>query len=292
MNKILVYLTLLASVALLGACNLNETPEFDDADAFVAFGGISFSAEETAEVLKVPVRLTSLNNLSTTVTYEVIDSTAIAGRDYELSGGATVLNFDGKEPVQHIEINILPHEGEFTGDRIFGIALKSAGNVNLGSNDTVFVKILDLDHPLSAILGSYTAVGTSYFNGTESWTVTIEKDPAGDVSKVWITNLVAGGSSPSTPLYGVVNEDKTELKIPVGQKIAVSSSYPSILFEGFYGPDGATGIPDGGSVTGLIGGGKISIQDEIGSHVYKDEASSVSAGWYNIFQADVVLTKK
>jgi len=289
MNKILLYLTILVSIVLFGACNLNESPEFNDADAFVAFGGTRFSAEETSGVLKVPVRLTSLSTLSTVVTFEVIDSTAVAGRDFELSGGASVLNFDGNDPVQYIEFNILPHEGEFTGDRVFGIALKDAGDVNLGSNDTTYVTILDLDHPLSAILGTYTAVGTSYFNGTESWTVTITKDPEGDVSKVWITNLVAGGSSASTPLYGVVNEDKTELKIPVKQTIAVSSSYPSILFEGFYGPDGATEIPDGGSVTGLIEEGKITILDEIGSLVYN--ASNEAIGWYNVFQADVVLTK-
>lgn len=288
-NKIL-YIIVLASIALLGACNLNEYPVFDDNDAFVAFDENRLLAEETKGVLKIPVRLTSLNEVNTTVTYELIDSTAISGRDYELSGGASVLNFDGSDPVQYIEIDILPHEGVFTGDLVFGVTLNNAGNVNLGGNDTIYVTILDLDHPLSAILGSYTALGTSYFNGTQSWQVTLEKDPAGDVNKVWITNLVAGGSSASTPLYGLVNEDMTELKIPVGQTVAVSTSYPSILFEGFYGPDGETNIPDGGSVTGLIEEGEISIQDEFGSHVYDD--SSASAGWYNIFQADVVLTKK
>lgn len=288
-NKIL-YIIVLASIALLGACNLNEYPVFDDNDAFVAFDENRLLAEETKGVLKIPVRLTSLNEINTTVTYELIDSTAISGRDYELSGGASVLNFDGSDPVQYIEIDILPHEGVFTGDLVFGVTLNNAGNVNLGGNDTIYVTILDLDHPLSAILGSYTALGTSYFDGTQSWQVTLEKDPAGDVNKVWITNLVAGGSSASTPLYGLVNEDMTELKIPVGQTVAVSTSYPSILFEGFYGPDGETNIPDGGSVTGLIEEGEISIQDEFGSHVYDD--SSASAGWYNIFQADVVLTKK
>lgn len=288
-NKIL-YIIVLASIALLGACNLNEYPVFDDNDAFVAFDENRLLAEETKGVLKIPVRLTSLNEINTTVTYELIDSTAISGRDYELSGGASVLNFDGSDPVQYIEIDILPNEGVFTGDLVFGVTLNNAGNVNLGGNDTIYVTILDVDHPLSAILGSYTALGTSYFNGTQSWQVTLEKDPAGDVNKVWITNLVAGGSSASTPLYGLVNEDMTELKIPVGQTVAVSTSYPSILFEGFYGPDGETNIPDGGSVTGLIEEGEISIQDEFGSHVYDD--SSASAGWYNIFQADVVLTKK
>ena len=289
MNKILVYLTILTSIALFGACNLNESPVFNDADAFVAFGGTSFSAEETDGVLEVPVRLTSLDGISTAVTFEVFDSTAVAGIDFELSGGATVLNFDGSDPVQNIEFNILPHEGEFTGDRVFGIALKSAGEANLGGNDTVYVTILDLDHPLSAILGTYTAVGTSYYNGTESWTVTITKDPEGDVSKVWISNLVAGGSSASTPLYGVVNEEKTELKIPVKQTVAVSTSYPSILFGGYYGPDGTTEIPDGGSVTGLISDGKIALQDEIGSMVF--DASNTYLGDFNFFMADVVLTK-
>ena len=118
-NKIL-YIIVLASIALLGACNLNEYPVFDDNDAFVAFDENRLSAEETKGVLKIPVRLTSLNEVNTTVTFEMIDSTAIAGRDYELSGGASVLNFDGSDPVQYIEIDILPHEGVFTGDLVFG----------------------------------------------------------------------------------------------------------------------------------------------------------------------------
>ena len=36
--------------------------------------------------------------------------------------------------------------------------------------------------------------------------------------------------------------------------------------------------------------GTITIQDWFGSHVYKDDAGT-SAGWYNIFQAGVVLKK-
>lgn len=290
MNKFLVYLTVLASVALFGACNLNETPEFNDADAFVAFGGISFSVEETAEVLKVPVRLTSLSNLSTTVTYEVIDSTAIAGRDYELSGGATVLNFDGKDPVQHIEINILPHEGEFTGDRIFGIALKNAGNINLGSNDTVYVTILDLDHPLSAILGDYTVYGPNYFSGRDAnWTVKIEKDDAGDITKVWISNLVIAGTSEK--VYGIVNEDMTKIEIPVKQTIATSTSYTSIVLEGFDDPDiNAAGLlPDGSKLTmNLTQESPIVYTMDLpfGSHIVDVD------NWYSIVTAGATFTKK
>lgn len=290
MNKILLYLTLLASVTLFGACNLNESPEFNDADAFVAFGGNSFSVEETAEVLKVPVRLTSLKNLTSTVTYELIDSTAIAGRDYELSGGATVLNFDGKDPVQHIEINILPHEGIFTGDRIFGIALKSASNVSLGSNDTVYVKILDLDHPLSAILGDYAVYGPNYFsNRDDNWTVKLEKDDEGDVSKVWISNLVVAGTNQK--VYGIVNEDMTKIEIPVKQTIATSSSYNSIVLEGFDNADinSADLLPDGSKLTMTLTQDSpivFTMDLPFGSHIIDVDS------WYSIVLAGATFTKK
>lgn len=290
MNKILLYLTLLASVTLFGACNLNESPEFNDADAFVAFGGNSFSVEETAEVLKVPVRLTSLKNLTSTVTYELIDSTAIAGRDYELSGGATVLNFDGKDPVQHIEINILPHEGVFTGDLIFGIALKSASNVSLGSNDTVYVKILDLDHPLSAILGDYAVYGPNYFsNRDDNWTVKLEKDDEGDVSKVWISNLVVAGTNQK--VYGIVNEDMTKIEIPVKQTIATSSSYNSIVLEGFDNADinSADLLPDGSKLTMTLTQDSpivFTMDLPFGSHIIDVDS------WYSIVLAGATFTKK
>ncbi|HHU97477.1 MAG: hypothetical protein QM237_08260 [Bacteroidota bacterium] len=303
MNKIIVYITVLAGILLLGACNLNEYPKFDDADAFVAFYGASFSVNEfevdenndtIIPTLRVPVRLTSLSGLPSTVGFEVIDGTAVAGRDFALKGGASVLNFDGNDPVRYIEFDVLPHIGEFTGDRVFSIALTSSGDVNMGGNDTVSVTILDQDHPLSAMLGKYTAVGTSLFNGPQSWVVTIDKDPDGDVGKVWITNFVVGGSSPSTPLYGLVDEDMTELMIPVGQTIALSSSFPSLLLSGFYGPDGEEPesedyIPTGGNVTGIIEPGKITIQEWYGTEAFYEDGSS--PGWFNILHPGVVLTK-
>lgn len=289
MRKI-IYIIALIGVAVFSACNLNDYPVFDDDDAFVAFESESFSFKEDADTVQIPVRLTSLSGISTTVSFELFDSTAVNGKDFNLVGGSSVLTFNAENPVQYIDINIKEHAGEFTGDLVFGIALKSSGSVNYGSIDTVYVSILDLDHPLSAILGTYNAAGTSYFSGAQVWEVRIEKDPEGDLSKVWIYNFVSGGSSSSTPLYGIVNEEKTEIKIPVGQTIAVSSSYPSILFEGYYGPDGATAIPTGGSVTCDVGEGTISVQDEFGSHVYNTDGTS--AGWYNIYMADVVLTKK
>jgi hypothetical protein len=289
MRKIILFLSIIAGAALFNACELNDYPKFDDAEAFVAFESEQISVKEDSETLLVPVRLTSLNGISTSVSFEIIDSTAIQGRDFRLNGGASVLTFDGKEPVQNISFDILPHIGEFTGDRLFGIKITNSGSVNIGGMDTIYVTILDIDHPLSFILGDFNATATSYFNGVQTWTVTLNKDVS-DVSKVWITNLVAGGSSASSPVYGIVNADKTEIKIPVGQDIAITSY--DVKLEGFYGPDGETEIPDGESITGLIDeDGTIRIQDEFGSHAYTKGTTS-SAGWYNIFQADGVFVKK
>jgi hypothetical protein len=305
MKKIITYLNIIIAGGLLAAsCNLNETPEFSNSEAFVSFDQTVISVAEDTSVasvtLRVPVRLTSLGGLTSTVTYEIFESPSPApgavdkgareGRDYELLNGSTVLTFTAENPVQYIEFDILTHAGEFTGDRSFGIKLTGSGSVNFGAADSTAITILDYDHPLAFILGQFKANGTSYFDGASEWTVTLTKDSA-DVTKVWITNFVAGGSSAASPVYGIVNDEKTEIRIPVGQEIAITSSY-DVYLEGFYGPDGEDGIPSGGYITGLIApNGNISIQDEIGSHAYYKTNGS-SAGWYNIFSADVVLTKQ
>jgi len=290
MKKITLYFSLFASMAFLGGCELNDYPQFDDADAFVAFEKEQIAVTEDADTLDVSVRLTSLKKLTSTVTFEIIDSTAQQGVDFDLSGGASVLTFDGSDPVQVIRFSILPHTGVFTGDRLFGVKITNPGSVDAGAADTTWITINDLDHPLAFILGEFNSTATSYFNGVQTWTVTLAKDVS-DINKVWITNLVVGGSSASSPVYGVVNEEKTVLKIPVGQVIAISSSY-DVLLKGYYGPDGATEIPDGEFITGTIDpDGTIHIQDEFGSCVY-NKGTTTAAGWYNIFAADAVFVKK
>jgi hypothetical protein len=290
MKKVGLYFTMIASIAFLGGCELNDYPQFDDANAFVAFESEQLAVKENAGTLDVTVRLTSLKKISSTVTFEIIDSTAKQGVDFDLNGGASVLTFDGTNPVQSIQFTIKPHTGVFTGDRLFGIRITNPGSVDLGTTTTTWVTVNDLDHPLAFILGEFNATATSYFNGAQTWTVTLSKDPT-DVTKVWITNLVVGGSSAKSPVFGVVNDEKTTLKIPVGQEIALSETY-NVFLEGFYGPDGATDIPEGGFITGLIDpDGTIHIQDKFGSHVYY-KSTSAAAGWYNIFAADAVFVKK
>jgi hypothetical protein len=153
------------------------------------------------------------------------------------------------------------------------------------------VTITDDEHPLLFILGTMQAAGESYYNGPETWNMTFAKDEK-DISKIWISNLVNGGSSASTPVYGVVNEEKTEIRIPVNQVIAVSSTYALIRLEGFLGPDGDEDIPDGGYITGAIAeDGTITLADWIASSVYFDANASSFAGYYNVFLSGVTIKK-
>ena len=289
----LSYGLIAAAGLMLASCVKNELPSFSDGDAFVAIQTSTASvAENAGKAIEIPVMLTSLSGISGSVDFVIeTDSVkgAVEGVNYKLGNESKTLTFTKDAPSQSIIIEPIDND-TFTGDVKFTIKLTNAQGATLGASKTCVVTIEDDEHPLSFILGTMTAVGPSYFNGEEEWTVVFGKDDT-DLNKVWITNLVKGGSSASSPVYGVVNEERTEIHIPVGQEIAVSSSYPHILLEGFYGAEGEEDIPTGGYITGLIDeNGTITIQDWFGSHVYTDDAGT-SAGWYNIFQAGVVLKK-
>ncbi|MEA4916236.1 Calx-beta domain-containing protein [Proteiniphilum sp.] len=293
MKKIILYLTVLASVVYFSACNVNDYPEFDDADAFVAFSAERLTVNENAGKVRIPVRLTSLEGKSSTVTFELKDSTALSGRDFALSGGASVLTFDGTNPVQYIELDILGHLGEFTGDRLFGITIKNATNVNIGSKKTIYVNIADTDHPLSAILGMYSASAIHTFNGSAlAWdNVEIAKDET-DVTKVWIQGniLGTGGAGAGSKVYGVVNAEKTEISVPVHQSV-VNSSYNAY----FDGVDADDNIMDTGAkvIFNIKTGDKTTIElkeNSVAILAY-DKTSGAYAGYYVVAQS-VVYTKK
>ena len=270
---------------------MNDLPTFNDKDAFVAFSSATASFNENAGTVNIPVTLVSLRGFTTSVSFKVIEGSAKSGVNFTVAG-ANSLNFTPESPIQNIQIQIINRANLFTGDVSFSIELDNPGAVNLGAAKKITVNIADLDHPLATILGNWTASGESYLNGDQSWTITLAKD-ARDVSKVWITNFVAGGSSASTPIFGIVDKDMTWIHVPVYQIIATSSSYPLIRLEGFYGPDGDDDIEDGGYITIVIAPNKrsMTIMDEFGSAVYDDAGGSDFLGWYNIFVAGIVMTK-
>lgn len=283
----------MAAGLLLASCNINELPEYDDSNAFVAFTSSSVNVGEEEGSKQVEVLLTSIGGIETTVNFEVAPAEtagAVEGKHYTIEGSKS-LTFKKDAPTQKITLNIIDND-TFDGDVKFTIKLLDPEGVQLGASKTCSVTIEDDEHPLLFILGTLSAKGPSYFNGDTEWEVRIAKDDS-DLSKVWIYNLVPGGSSSSSPVYGIVNDEKTEIRIPVGQEVAVSSSYPHILLNGYYGEEGDEKIPTGGYLTGTIAeDGTITLQDWFGSQVFSDDAASNSLGWYNLMQAGVTLKKQ
>lgn len=278
-----IYGALAAVVIFFTSCNPNDYPEFDDADAFVAFTSTSLSVDEFGESLEVPMLLSSLAGLDGTATVEVDAeaTTAVEGVHYTFSSEKTV-SFTGEAPQQSLKLNIIDNN-EFGGDVKLVLKIVSATGVNLGKATTCTITIADNEHPLQLILGSFTAKAYSYFNGDSEWTLQIVKDDS-DISKVWIYPLVLNGTG--NEVYGIVNEDLTEMKIPIAQTIAVSSSYGDISLEGFYGPDGEEGIPTGGYITFAIDeNGNMTTTDWFGSYI------PTQGAWYNIFVGATFLKK-
>ena len=133
-------------------------------------------------------------------------------------------------------MNILD-DNIFTGDKkvVFSIVSSS---VNLSLESICTLTIVDDEHPLKDLLNTY--VGK--IEGSESgydMEIVIEKDES-DLTKVWISNLdpyfasygytAAAGYN---KYYGIVNSEKTEISIPVGQ----ATGYEDVNLEGLDGPD-------------------------------------------------------
>ena len=282
-----IVLAALAAVAL-ASCN-NDQPEFNDKDAFVSFTDTKASIDENKATLEIPVQLSSLKGKEGSVDFEMTaDKTApaVEGTNYTVANATRTLTFTKESNVQNIKLNIVDLAGTFTGDLRLNIKLKNAQGVNLGAESSFDVTIVDLDHPLAFMLGTFRASGESNFNGATTWNVEIKKDDS-DVNKVWIYNILPAGTSDKYPVYGTVNEDKTELRIPVGQNTKKTSSQYGWLY--------AFGGIEGGSLTDQVtdymscpittdanGNAIISIPYIFGAYATSDAAGNDGLGWFEI----------
>lgn len=229
MKKIFLLLNIFA-VCLLASCNKNEFATFDDKDAFVAFGKASYSVKEDGASITIPVTLASVAGIETTVTVAGVDGTAMNGVDYTVKNGGNLV-FNAQTRTANVEVEIINRPGEYTGDLSFSLSFSNLGGVNAGYQATTTITIKDNDHPLSPILGTYSAY-TDSGRGEFNWTVTLVKD-ATDDTKVWIYDLdpyfasygytAANGYN---TIYGVVNSDMTKISIPSGQAVG----YESVAF--------------------------------------------------------------
>ena len=286
MKKIIHLFIIVLMGSMVASCHLNEMPTFDDKDVFAGFRSNSTNATEDCGTLLIPVNVTSLNGAATTVTYEFVNGSAKQGVDFEDASGTGTLSFGVGEFSKNITVKIINHPGVFTGDLKFSVRLKSAGDVKMGANNTISVTINDLDHPLSAILGSYSCKTGDAWGGDNEWTMTFMKD-ASDVSKVWIYNIFAldDWADMDTIFYGIVDEDMTTITIPLGQESEYKyrNGNPITLL----GFDGESGYDEGNMVVSIKDGGKTLVWDPI----FGPWAWIEGAGNLNILYGGFTCTK-
>lgn len=276
MKKILTLISIAAAGAMMASCDINKLPTFDDKDAFAAFPTPSISVREDVGSLQIPVHVTSLNGVATTISYEFVNGSAKQGVDFEETGGNGTLSFSAGESEKYITVNILSRLGDYTGDLSFSVRFKSAGEVAMGASRTCTVTINDIDHPLSSILGTYTADGESYFNGPATWTMTLIKDPEDD-RKVWIDNVFgnAGWAGDDMLFYGIVDEDMTNIAVPLGQAAEYKYNGADVLLLGY--DEETDDVLDAGTMNIAIkdGGATLEFLD-YGPSLYIDGAGFVN----------------
>ena len=161
----------------------------------------------------------------------------------------------------------------------FSIKLLPSETLPVGSEDECAVTISDIDHPLTFMLGAYTATGVNFWNGPTTWTMTLYKD-AEDDHKVWIDNLFekASWAAEDTRYYGIVSDDNTTLNIPFGQtsEYIYGSTGTPITLLGFDGEDGYdTGSVD---VQIIVDGEKVTLDfgTEWGFWVWIENAGNLN----------------
>lgn len=278
---------LVAAATMVFTSCKNEQPSFSDADAFVAFQSGTVSAAEGGDAVQIPVLLTSLSGIATDIEVEVIDSTAVEGKDFTVANKK--LSFTKDAPIQYITVNVA-NDDEYTGSRVFTLVLKQ-GSVNLGAAKTCLVSIADDEHPLTFLFGTYKTHIIDNWGDEYDIVGTITRD-ADDDHKVWFNQIftpwLCQVQGFQISFYGMVNDEKTEISIPAGQETGVSASgVPIVLY-----------VSDDETLDGeMFDSGKniiVTINDEEANTLTIVNAwgASNGSGWYDLSTGNVTLTKQ
>jgi hypothetical protein len=160
-----------------------------------------------------------------------------------------------------VTVSIVDNPGVYTGSLDFSLSLVSATeNVEIYNGSTYSVTITDNDHPLSSIIGTYTATATALTDGnggtsSVSWTLHLTADSE-STSVLWcdyilpmFADLTSYGDG---SIYCDVSDDLTTLSFPneqstqsfdvgYGVQAVYASQYFSSGGNGFY----VFGVADG-----------------------------------------------
>ncbi len=227
--KSLLYTTLAASL-LLGSCNLNDQPKFDDAtQAFIAFSTTSgrlFEAKDgVPDTLSIELYCASVAGITASVKVEATAEAypenirAKENENFKIEGN-TEIKFDADNRFATIKIVAVDNDTQ-DGNHKFDLVLTDVNGCNLGANKRFTVTILDDEAPINMLIGTYTATAESMFQGepTQVWTVDIDRDFETE-DEITITPICAINGAPyHHPVTAVVDVTMSTITVPFGQSI-------------------------------------------------------------------------
>lgn len=280
-----------AAMALVLSASCDRNIEFQH-ETFATFDAVTFSVDETAGRVSVPVSIYNPTGSEIQVTVKAVDGKGISGVDYDIVSPASgILTFSGDVTSQNIEVEITDFTGEFTGSKDFTIEIASAtAGVTVGNLNTARFTIKDLDHPLAAFIGDWTGAPlVDYFEGdqyTLNLTI-IANDDDPTFSSVYVQNIdpyfaSAGYNSNNgfNTFLAVANAERTQLKLESGQPVG----YKTCQLLGFDGPDLDTAGTTQYMLFDLNEDGTLTIPNAFG--VY-----NAGEGWYSAYLGGLTLSK-
>lgn len=233
MKKILNICAVAAIVLLAASCNRKLEYEHT---TFATFNSVTYAVGEDTVQFKIPVTVYNPTNADMQVVFKAVDNSAMKDVDYTISPASGILNFTAEAPTQEIVVDIINFPDTFTGNKSFAIELVSSSDaLSIGNFNTAKVQILDLDHPLSAFIGTWA--GTLAFASdppeempTELVIEAVEDDET--YTKLTVFGLEAAYAqyAKDCVLEAVYDKSRSTIIIPYGQTaFYVNSNYDFVF---------------------------------------------------------------
>lgn len=242
--KTLKYITtFIIGLLLLASCE-QEDILFDSSMSAVGFYGSTASVNEYDATMSgkdsvvVQFLVTALTDApSCNITFEVdtvdIENPAVEGVDFEAITNKTVTVSEGwgylPMSIKAIDNNTY----DTKGNKSFRLKIVSnSQGYDLSSESSITITIIDDDHPLGWMFGSYAVATTATANGSSSHTGSIAA-VEGEVNKVKIYGMAGAALGPvmADPYFilGTVSADHTSISVDAGQEWDSWNYGPTIL---------------------------------------------------------------
>lgn len=287
MKTIKYMLSAVVVLAVLASCDRKESFQHEK---FVSFGNGSYTVDEDAGVVAVPVHVYNAGSEEVTVTVKATDGTAKTGTNYEIIEPASgVLNFASGETEKNVQILVKNLRDKFTGNLSFSLSLASVTDgIATGSFNSINFTINDKDHPLAKFFGTWTGTIASEQSGKLPMNVTIEavegdntyrKLLVKDLEPFAATQMGLTSAQGKNTYTAVVDESNTVMTISARQKVGYDyqGAYP-IFIKG----------TDGGDITLTLSDSKTLAVSPFGLYAEVNGQE----GYFEIYLKGCTLTKK